>query len=282
MNRGKILNNRINKKLLFLLSFYFFSFLNLSGQIVYTNVDPDIVVSATDQDPSKQFDLDINKDGTIDFQIRHNKWDVMFQAEIYTARTGEGSEVLSNGNNAALALSNMDAISSAQSNWVSSPSSALFMNFNGASFVGQGDKYIGLKIIINNKKYYGWVRIEIPSDESRIEIKDYAYNKTEGAVINAGQGAIIGINNFFFDENKIFSIYPNPFSDKSTLFIDEKIKTNALKIFVYDRIGQLVKSVSCLNSSTITIERENLSAGVYWYQLVNEDKLIGKVNLVIQ
>jgi hypothetical protein len=68
--------------------------------------------------------------------------------------------------------------------------------------------------------------------------------------------------------SKNISIYPNPFHDNSTIKISGFEYLNSdLKIFnVY---GKLLKQYSILNSQT-TINRDNLSNGIYFYQLTNK------------
>lgn len=83
----------------------------------------------------------------------------------------------------------------------------------------------------------------------------------------ASSYCIISVSNVpAFSKN--ISIYPNPFHDNSTIKISGFEYLNSdLKIFnVY---GKLLKQYSILNSQT-TINRDNLSNGIYFYQLTNK------------
>jgi Secretion system C-terminal sorting domain len=55
----------------------------------------------------------------------------------------------------------------------------------GGSFVGAGNKYIGVKFKISSSTYYGWVKINVPSRVSNLQIISYAYESTEGISIIA-------------------------------------------------------------------------------------------------
>ena len=50
----------------------------------------------------------------------------------------------------------------------------------------KGDKYLGLRFIVNGKIHYGWVRLDVASVNQWV-IKDYAYNATPNKPILAGQ-----------------------------------------------------------------------------------------------
>lgn len=56
-----------------------------------------------------------------------------------------------------------------------------------ASYYPFYDFYIGVKMKRNAKVMFGWIRVQIPAYDSRIIIKDFALNKTNGNDISAGQ-----------------------------------------------------------------------------------------------
>jgi len=59
-------------------------------------------------------------------------------------------------------------------------------SFNGL-WVGKQDKYLALRIRINNNNHYGWVRISHSANEERMVLTGYAYNAVAGEIIKAGQ-----------------------------------------------------------------------------------------------
>jgi hypothetical protein len=63
------------------------------------------------------------------------------------------------------------------------------------------------------------------------------------------------------------TVYPNPFSSSATLKIatDETIQNAELNI--YDVFGNLVQTISGINSNEVLIERGTLASGIYFYKL---------------
>jgi V8-like Glu-specific endopeptidase len=78
-------------------------------------------------------------------------------------------------------------------------------------------------------------------------------------------------------DDKRVSIYPNPFSDFSTVkFKNESNINHTLNL--YNAIGQLVRTISDITSDEIKIERGTLCNGMYFIQLISEDGIsIGKI-----
>jgi len=80
----------------------------------------------------------------------------------------------------------------------------------------------------------------------------------------------VGIN-----ENNIenvISIYPNPFSDFTTIEITKE-KFLSYDFIIYDLTGRRVKSIAIKEKIT-KIERDNLTSGVYLFTFVSSDKSI--------
>ena len=60
------------------------------------------------------------------------------------------------------------------------------------------------------------------------------------------------------------NIFPNPFSTHTTFTLSKEVKNTLLKI--YDLSGKAVKIIN-FSGKQITLERENLSSGIYFYQI---------------
>jgi hypothetical protein len=67
-----------------------------------------------------------------------------------------------------------------------------------------------------------------------------------------------------------FSVYPNPFSSEATVKTDKILKDATLTI--YNSIGQEVKQITNISGQTITISRDNLTGGLYFLRLAEENK----------
>jgi hypothetical protein len=76
-----------------------------------------------------------------------------------------------------------------------------------------------------------------------------------------------------------FSIFPNPFSNETTLKIDRDLKNATVSII--NTFGQQVKQIKSFSDSEIKLHRENLSAGIYFLRLMQENKIIASCKLII-
>ena len=87
----------------------------------------------------------------------------------------------------------------------------------------------------------------------------------------------IGVNEIA--EQSSVSIFPNPFSTQITLYTDKYF--NDITMTVYNSFGQRVKKIENISGQTVTIFRENLSSGVYFIRLLQDNKTISVNKLVI-
>ena len=76
-----------------------------------------------------------------------------------------------------------------------------------------------------------------------------------------------------------FLILPNPFSNEATLRTDRDLKNATVTITnIY---GQEVKQIKNINGKELKINRGNLSGGIYFLQLTQENKIIFTCKLII-
>lgn len=87
----------------------------------------------------------------------------------------------------------------------------------------------------------------------------------------------VGISELI-DGNSI-SIYPNPFSSQTTLQASDYFHDVTLKVYSY--YGQLVKQVDNIYGESIIMQRDSLAKGIYFVQLIQSNKLITTVKIVI-
>ena len=73
------------------------------------------------------------------------------------------------------------------------------------------------------------------------------------------------------------TVYPNPISESATIF--SEMKNCSIKIF--DVTGNVVKVFSNVNQFPFTIERKNISSGIYFLELRSENK-IDRIKLIVQ
>ena len=83
------------------------------------------------------------------------------------------------------------------------------------------------------------------------------------------------VNQMNIDEH--VSVYPNPVSESATIF--SEMQNCPVKIF--DLTGNIVKDFSNVNQFPFTIERKNLTSGMYFLELRSENKT-ERIKLMVQ
>ncbi len=78
-----------------------------------------------------------------------------------------------------------------------------------------------------------------------------------------------------------FLLYPNPFTTTTTLTLQGTYHNPSL--FIYNLLGQEVRSIPVGTSKEVTIPRGNLPAGMYFYKLIEENKeVLGIGKLLVE
>ena len=73
--------------------------------------------------------------------------------------------------------------------------------------------------------------------------------------------------------------FPNPFSSQTTIQTDKVLK-NAI-MTVYNSYGQQIKQIENVSGQTITFHRDNLSSGIYFLRLTQDNETIQTEVIVI-
>jgi hypothetical protein len=77
------------------------------------------------------------------------------------------------------------------------------------------------------------------------------------------------------------SLYPNPFSTTATLLIrNYELGIRNGEVQIIDLMGREVKTIPIINQKEITINRDNLADGMYFYKIIgnkNETEAVGKM-----
>ena len=88
------------------------------------------------------------------------------------------------------------------------------------------------------------------------------------------------INSFDTDDSNLFySIYPNPFNTNSTITISSNSHTNPSELKIYNFIGQELLNV-LFTDQTTSFESSNLPAGMYFYKVLLNNKIIQTGKLI--
>lgn len=87
------------------------------------------------------------------------------------------------------------------------------------------------------------------------------------------------LSNNSFENKKDIKIYPNPFSNQTILQTSDFFDNATLSI--YNSFGQLVKGIQNINGQSITIYRENLSKGLYFVKIFQDNRLITIEKIIV-
>lgn len=89
----------------------------------------------------------------------------------------------------------------------------------------------------------------------------------------------IGISESFYNNSIIIS--PNPFTHRTILEFENSINKN-LDFVLFDIEGKVVRTINNISTDKVTIERENLSTGLYIYQLLHNERIQSTGKLIIE
>lgn len=245
------------------------------GQVVYTDVDPDVVLQVGDS-----YSLDLNNDGNAEFTLKvttyGSDWTRAAIAPYPYYTTNQNAfagyvntlgSVLKLGYVSALAQGdNIDA----NNDWkilndlVFSYNgngyflfAALLSTYAGAAYGqwggGMVDHYVGLRFSPDGSAiHYGWVRCDVAADAKTITIKDYAYEATAGTGLQAG--VVVGT--------------PQPQAAPGRIFGYEGIvhvvtaKPQGATLQIANALGQVVYSNQLTDKHT-TVNLNQYGKGIY-------------------
>lgn len=241
-----------------------------NGQIVYTDINPD------EGGAGVSYALDMDNDGTPEAIFIQNNYyygllDLLYGVQNTSAgvRLIGGLGAVSGSSSSAsygypAVLNSGSVISAANTNWnsvylqlLNANDCAGFYGFlTGGQWCNVTDKYMGIKFMIGANTHYGWIRFDV-TGSSTWTIKDYAYNSTPDAPINAGQTLAVGevLSNTvkIVGLNKTIALYNLP---------------EAVSYRVINMTGQSVLEGSTGDNSYV-IQNESLKTGVYVVELTN-------------
>jgi hypothetical protein len=75
------------------------------------------------------------------------------------------------------------------------------------------------------------------------------------------------------------NIYPNPFSEQTTLQTDIPLSKATLSLYNY--FGQIVAQIENINGQTVVLNRDNLASGLYFARLTQDNQVVATVKLVV-
>lgn len=121
------------------------------------------------------------------------------------------------------------------------------------AFIGQINKYLGLKLIKNGITYFGWVSIDIAPHSTYFKMKDYAYNN---ARLYSGS-TISNVNESLIRKSK-FDI----FDFSSEIIVKSTNNLQIINAKIYNQNSQEMSNV--FKNNEIKLDKNKYKEGMYF------------------
>ncbi len=212
-------------------------FQNLLAGVIYTNLDPDKIVSPPDGG-AQSYSIDLNADGNDDFNLQINNLSDGYQS-VKISGILKANQVAGEGDTTnieefyLLSFSLNESIDNESpylwyNNWDSQWEHDLPMTICGYGINKPGNwagglmnRYLGVRFLFQDNYHYGWIDIEVPTLPNACTIKGFAYESAPNTGIKAGQTTDGVIENKEINSNLI-NIIPNPAYDRISISFSRK------------------------------------------------------------
>ncbi len=77
------------------------------------------------------------------------------------------------------------------------------------------------------------------------------------------------------------TIFPNPIKTTAIININSNLKLNHAELKITDIMGRSVKTINDIQANEILFDRDKLSNGIYFYQLIQGENILSNGKLVI-
>lgn len=146
------------------------------------------------------------------------------------------------------------------------------------------DVYDDSNKMFTNTEFENNINIAITVGNWKIPgLKSFITNR-RNALMNelSAYGCWLSTDDLNVSNAEVF-VYPNPFTEKSTLeiFSQDSRKIKDFEIKIYDLFGREIKKYAIQNQKT-EILREDLLSGIYFYRVSNANQIISSGKLIIQ
>ncbi|MCB9170034.1 MAG: T9SS type A sorting domain-containing protein [Flavobacteriales bacterium] len=245
------------------------------GQIVYTDVDPDSVLT------NEQMEIDFDMDGNVDVVIGQvhvsTSGGLVYDLGIVAGNVLGGT---TNGFVYPSVVPNGSPIGPTDPGWQNSVSTGylawnavLSSNvYQGGDWVGQFG-YLGCRFTnTNGDTLYAWVYLQVGGSAQQVTVIDYAYEQIPGMAIAAGDMGTVGVGQRPSPLGVRF--YPNPVRDIAEITFPSGTDGEAT-VRVMNSMGQvLVQKDLSVNatSGTFQLDLSDLPAGTYFMTVRNGGK----------
>lgn len=256
------------------------------GQVIHTDVIPDRELGGVTPSsyPFTEVDsIDLNNDGQFDFEIA---------LAIIGPNTAVGGFSFAEGIDGNFDPSH-NAIFTYSIEYVpwafkldcedSIPLNAQFYGLNSANFAYQfgtyvavhwnnvQDGHIGVKFNIGGETHYGWIRLDVNTNDTvpNIVIKDYAYEATaDKKILTCDTGFAVGTQEVILDAETP-TIYPNPSNGTCVIKFQEPLK-GEMAMQVADALGRTVfETMVPAQTRELPFDFSHFANGIYFIRMQN-------------
>ncbi len=141
-----------------------------------------------------------------------------------------------------------------------------FCSLGITSWIGTGEKYIGVSMQVNDVTLYGWILVEV-NDYTSITVKEFACNKNPYIGISPNSTA------------KAFELYPNPAKNEVFLQLNGENAGKTARFTLYDLSGKKLLQVAGIPQNG-RIALPNLTKGLYVAEIeVDEQRFTRKLQI---
>ena len=288
----------MKKQLLRKLSAFIFTAMLFSAsanaQIVYTDVTPDQVISATTIPSTEDYNIDLNNDGINDYKISCSRSggicplapsSRLYINFISDSALNSNAVVTGTSITYPLAMNLNDSISSGLS---FSSFGYLRRNTSGGPCTGTFgvwsysiDRYLGLKLIVGGNTYYGWARmqIDVVTGIPSCTIKDYAYNSIPNQPILAGDTGTVPTGIFENSFSSSINLFPNPANNHLTIALGSNNKN--VEVAIADMTGKIIYTTIAYETNRIEVNTSEFAEGIYIVQ-IQSGEFISTKKLIIK
>lgn len=150
--------------------------------------------------------------------------------------------------------------------WLINGAVNIFANsiFRG-SIISQGSIVISSGVVLNGRALSGVGSISLTSITGTADIIPGNCN--------------LGVNVFDNNSKPTVSVYPNPFSNSTTINLNNTDEFNNIEFHLYNVLGVKVMAERITSNST-TFNTSNLPSGVYFYKVIGDNQIISSGKLI--
>ena len=283
---------------------------NSTAQIIYTDIDPDMILDTYEEEGF----VDMDNNGLIDFSFQRGN--TQYVTTTYSGELGETftrtviwasfpdspeNEIAGSYNTFSSSFTRYYpyAINLGDKITIDGPDGLSFqdwpfqrmaykLKFNSGILIGSGgnwfpekiDRYLGVHFVDSDDNYhYGWIRCSVIDSGDVLIIKDYAYEMEVDKPIYAGDTINFnGIEEIYLPGITIYSFESDIYIIADDKYINSKeVKTASVKIL--DLSGDLIYETT-LNEKNTKITFDELPPSLYLVEVtLGNDKMVKKVIL---